>query len=90
VTTVTNALLNQVFIFRLGWGIAGSAWATNVAQVTGLLFAVAIFLRVDYRRLYRSHLTWRPHAGVLLQQLRLGVPMGCRRRRTCWGSPPFR
>src|SRR6267378_536641 len=76
VTTVTNALLNQVFIFRLGWGIAGSAWATNVAQVTGLLFAVAIFLRVDYRRLYRSHLTWRPHAGVLLQQLRLGVPMG--------------
>jgi MATE family multidrug resistance protein len=76
VTTVTNALLNQVFIFRLGWGIAGSAWATNVAQVTGLLFAVAIFLRADYRRLYRSHLTWRPHAGVLLQQLRLGVPMG--------------
>src|ERR1700704_1652494 len=76
VTTVTNALLNQQFIFRLGWGIAGSAWATNVAQVTGLLFAVAIFLRADYRRLYRSHLTWRPHAGVLLQQLRLGVPMG--------------
>jgi len=76
VTTVTNALLNQVFIFRLGWGIAGSAWATNVAQVTGLLFAVTIFLGADYRRLYRSHLTWRPRAGVLLQQLRLGVPMG--------------
>ncbi len=76
VTTVTNALLNQVFIFRLGWGIAGSAWATNVAQVTGLLFAVAIFLRAGYRRLYRSHLTWRPHLGVLLRQLRLGVPMG--------------
>src|SRR3982075_1594241 len=76
VTTVTNALLNQVFIFRLGWGIAGSAWATNVAQVTGLLFAVAILRGADYRRLYRSHLTWRPHAGVLLQQLRLGVPMG--------------
>jgi MATE family multidrug resistance protein len=68
--------LNQVFIFRLGWGIAGSAWATNVAQVVGLLFAVVIFLRADYRHLYRSHLTWRPHAGVLLQQLRLGVPMG--------------
>jgi MATE family multidrug resistance protein len=76
VTTVTNALLNQVFIFRLGWGIAGSAWATNVAQVTGLLFAVTIFLGADYRRLYRSHLTWRPRLGVLLQQLRLGVPMG--------------
>ncbi len=76
VTTVTNALLNQVFIFNLGWGIAGSAWATNVAQLAGLLFAVALFLRADYRRTYRSHLTWRPHGGRLLQQLRLGVPMG--------------
>jgi multidrug resistance protein, MATE family len=76
VTTVTNALLNQLFIFRLGWGIAGSAWATNAAQVVGLLFALAIFMRADYRRRYRSNLTWRPHRGVLLQQLRLGVPMG--------------
>ncbi len=45
VTTVANALLNQVFIFGMGWGIAGSAWATNVAQVIGLLFALAVFLR---------------------------------------------
>src|SRR5207302_1027882 len=28
------------------------------------------------RRRYRSNLTWRPHRRVLLQQLRLGVPMG--------------
>jgi MATE family multidrug resistance protein len=76
VTTGANALLNQLFIFRLGWGIAGSAWATNVAQVMGLLLAVMIFLRPVYRRRYRSHLSWRPHAGVLLQQLRLGLPMG--------------
>jgi MATE family multidrug resistance protein len=76
VTTVLNALLNQVFIFDLGWGIAGSAWATNVAQLLGLLFAVALFLRTPYRRKYRAHLTWRPNGERLLQQLRLGVPMG--------------
>jgi MATE family multidrug resistance protein len=76
VTTVTNAVLNQVFIFGLGWGIAGSAWATNVAQLAGLVYAVLLFLRADYRVRYRSHLTWRPHAGRLLQQLKLGVPMG--------------
>lgn len=76
VTTVTNALLNQLFIFRLGWGIAGSAWATNAAQLLGLALAIAIFLDADYRRRYRSHLTWRPHRGRLLEQLRLGVPMG--------------
>jgi len=75
-TTVANALLNQLFIFRLGWGIAGSAWATNAAQLLGLLFAVLIFLGPHYRTRYRSHLTWRPHARRLLEQLRLGVPMG--------------
>lgn len=75
-TTVANALLNQLFIFHLGWGIAGSAWATNAAQLLGLLAALAIFLGADYRRRYRSSLTWRAHRGVLLQQLRLGVPMG--------------
>jgi multidrug resistance protein, MATE family len=75
-TTLTNALLNQVFIFNLGWGIAGSAWATNCAQLTGLLFAVALFLRVGYRQRYRSHLTWYPHSRRLRQQLQLGVPMG--------------
>ncbi|HYL03212.1 MAG TPA: MATE family efflux transporter [Steroidobacteraceae bacterium] len=76
VTTVTNALLNQLFIFQLGWGIVGSAWATNAAQLLGLALAVGIFLQGNYRRLYGSRLTWRPHARRLVQQLRLGVPMG--------------
>ncbi|HSY05230.1 MAG TPA: MATE family efflux transporter [Steroidobacteraceae bacterium] len=75
-TTGANAVLNQLFIFGLGWGIAGSAWATNVAQLLGLSFAITLFLRSPYRRRYHSHLTWRPHAARLLQQLRLGVPMG--------------
>ena len=76
VTTGANALLNQLFIFRLGWGIAGSAWATNIAQLLGLGLALAIFLDADHRRHYHSHLTWRPHLRRLLEQLRLGVPMG--------------
>jgi MATE family multidrug resistance protein len=76
VTTATNAVLNQEFIFRLGWGIAGSAWATNVAQLIGLGFALALFLRPGYRRRFGSHLTWRLQRARLVQQLRLGVPMG--------------
>jgi MATE family, multidrug efflux pump len=76
VTTIANAVLNQLFIFRFGWGIAGCAWATNSAQLLGLALALAIFLDAHYRRRYSSHLTWRPHAGRLLAQLRLGVPMG--------------
>jgi MATE family multidrug resistance protein len=76
VTTVTNALLNQLFIFHLGWGITGSAWATNCAQVLGLALGVMIFLSAYHRRHYRSHLTWRPRSRSILAQLRLGLPMG--------------
>lgn len=75
-TTGANALLNQLFIFRLGWGIAGSAWATNAAQALGLLAAVLVFLGPHYRHVYASQLTWRPRPRRLLEQLRLGVPMG--------------
>jgi len=76
VTTAANALLNQLFIFNFGWGIGGCAWATNCAQILGLVLGVAIFLGERYRRGYSSHLAWRPHAGRLLAQLRLGLPMG--------------
>ncbi|HEX2791018.1 MAG TPA: MATE family efflux transporter [Steroidobacteraceae bacterium] len=76
VTAVANALFNQLFIFRLGWGIAGSGWATTLAQALGLALAVAIFLRADNRRRYQSHLSWRPRASLLREQLRLGIPMG--------------
>jgi multidrug resistance protein, MATE family len=71
-----NAVLNELFIFQLDGGVAGSAWATTTAQALGLLLAVAIFLRPHYRELYRSHLTWRPKSRPLLQQFRLGLPMG--------------
>ncbi|GAC1691988.1 MAG: hypothetical protein PVS2B3_00500 [Steroidobacteraceae bacterium] len=76
VTTLTNAVLNQLFIFNLGWGIAGSAWATNFAQLLGVALGVAIFLGAGHRRDYQSHLTWRPRGRQLLAQLRLGLPMG--------------
>jgi MATE family multidrug resistance protein len=75
-TALANALFNQLFIFRLGWGIAGSGWATTVAQALGLALAVVIFLRPEVRRKYQSHLTWRPRARLLREQLRLGIPMG--------------
>jgi MATE family multidrug resistance protein len=75
-TTLTNAGFNELFIFRLGLGIAGSGWATTAAQALGLILGLTILLRGRYRRVYRSHLTWRPHLGRLLAQLRLGLPMG--------------
>jgi MATE family multidrug resistance protein len=73
---VVNAVLNQVFIFELGWGMAGSAWATNVSMLLGVLFALFVFLRADLRQAYRTHLTWKPDAANLWREFKLGLPMG--------------
>jgi MATE family multidrug resistance protein len=71
-----NALLNALFIFHLGLGVAGAAYATTVAQALGLLVAMVVFLNRHQRTHYRSHLTWRPRARRIGAQLRLGFPMG--------------
>jgi MATE family multidrug resistance protein len=76
VTAVANGIFNELFIFRLGMGVAGSGWATTVAQMLGLLLGLAIFLSAHYRRRYHSGLTWKPHAGRMFEQVRLGLPMG--------------
>jgi MATE family multidrug resistance protein len=71
-----NAALNQLFIFDLGLGVAGSAWATGAAQLIGLCAALVCFLGSKTRPRYRSHLTYRLKAGALIGQFKLGFPMG--------------
>ncbi len=73
---VANALLNQLFMFNLGMGIAGSGWATDVAQLIGVFTAAALFLSKTTRQRYASHLTTRLHWRALLRQFNLGFPMG--------------
>jgi multidrug resistance protein, MATE family len=76
IVTCMNVLLNRLFIFDLGLGVAGSAWASTCAQGIGLATALGIFLSRRYRREYRSHLMWRPRWSLLWTQFRLGFPMG--------------
>jgi multidrug resistance protein, MATE family len=71
-----NAVFNQLFMFDFGLGIAGSAWATGAAQLIGVSAALACFLGRTTRRRYRSNLTYRLKPRALLEQFRLGFPMG--------------
>jgi MATE family multidrug resistance protein len=73
---VANAVLNQLFVFDLGLGVAGSGWATDVAQCLGVGLALSAFLSPAIRTRYRSQLTTRLHRRALVGQLRLGLPMG--------------
>jgi MATE family multidrug resistance protein len=75
-TTVSNAILNQLFIFELDMGMKGSAWGTNVAQLIGVMLAMVLFLRGETGRRYRSKLMWRPRWSVVRAQLVVGLPIG--------------
>jgi MATE family multidrug resistance protein len=76
VTTISNAVFNQLFIFEFGLGMAGAAWGTNVAQAIGVTLAMVLFLRGDIARRYRSKLMWRPRWSVIRAQLVVGLPIG--------------
>jgi multidrug resistance protein, MATE family len=76
VTTITNAIANQIFMFDLGMGMKGSAWGTNVAQLVGLALAIILFLRGETARLYKSRIMWRPRWSVIRAQLMVGLPIG--------------
>jgi multidrug resistance protein, MATE family len=71
-----NAVLNQLLIFNLGLGVAGSGWATGAAQLAGLCAGLAYFVSGDLARRFRSRLTYRLRPRPLRQQLVLGFPMG--------------
>jgi MATE family multidrug resistance protein len=73
---VLNGVLNQLFMFNLGMGVAGSAWATGVAQLFGVILLVRGFLRGATGAKYRSALTWRLKPRALWRQIKLGFPMG--------------
>ena len=75
VSCLLNAGLVIVMVGPLGWGIAGAALATVVAQ------AVSVLLCLDYVRrrvpvLHVRRFDWRVTRADLAEHLRLGLPMG--------------
>ncbi len=46
-SVVINCILNPIFIFGFGWGIAGSAWATVISQLISLTYQFIHFSRKD-------------------------------------------
>jgi putative MATE family efflux protein len=66
-----NVALNVWFVHGLGWGIAGSAWGTVIAQ-TGMAAALVVVL---VRSASRERVTLRAHPGRILTAARGGVPL---------------
>ena len=63
-----SAILCPLFVFGLGWGLVGSAWANVAGQViASALFAGALVVERS-----RGHIGLRPQPRVVVAQLRLG------------------
>jgi MATE family multidrug resistance protein len=69
-----NVVLNEVFIFRFGWGMAGAAWATTAAELVGVAIAIPAILALETRR-FQARLTWRPRMRRIATVVALGLPM---------------
>lgn len=44
---ILNGILNAIFIFGFGWGIAGAAWATIIAQAVAMGLEIKHFLNKE-------------------------------------------
>jgi putative MATE family efflux protein len=66
-----NLVLNLVFVLGLGWGIAGSAWGTVIAQ-TGMALGLVV---VVVRKALQARAPLRPEPGRVLRAAGTGVPL---------------
>ena len=64
VANIVNVLLNLLFIYGFGWGLAGSAWATVVAQLGMGAAFVAVLLRAPAASRRPSLAAMRPLARI--------------------------
>lgn len=71
---LTNAVLNEVFMFRLGYGIAGAAIASSLALAVGAVLALLVFLNHGFQSEFDTHHTWKPDWAGIRRVVVLGVP----------------
>lgn len=68
---ITNIILDPVFIFVLGWGIQGAAWATVLGQVLTLIISIIYLTRTQTFKLHFS--SFKAEGRILGNLAKLGV-----------------
>ncbi len=74
-STLLNIVLNLLFILRLGWGVAGSAWATVIAQGAAFILSV-IYVNRRKMSIRFNIITPRFDMATFRDCLRMGLPSG--------------
>lgn len=75
VAAATNVVLDIWFVWGLGWGVPGAAWATIISQlISAILCLRRLYNMDDLPKLTKHDL--RPHRHILTQIMKLGIPAG--------------
>ena len=68
-----NIILDPVFIYGFGWGMAGAAWATIIAQAVSATWVVLYFIGPrSHHHLHKLNLRLKP--ALVKQIAELGLP----------------
>lgn len=74
ISSLVNVGLDLLFVMVLGWGVAGAAVATLIAQLVSGLLCLLVLRRISFLKMQPGD--WRPRRAMLLELLRLGIPVG--------------
>jgi putative MATE family efflux protein len=74
ISSLTNVVLDLLFVITFQMGVAGAAYATIISQaLSGVLCLFYIFKKVPILKMERQH--WKPDHQTVRNQLTVGVPM---------------
>lgn len=69
---IINIVLDALFIYGLGWGIAGAAWATTISMGISAILAIRHFVSKRSFIRYRRH-GWTPRFRIFRNILAIGI-----------------
>ncbi len=73
IASVLNVSLDILFVAGLGWGVAGAAIATVIAQSFSAVYCFLILRRIDIVHLTRAD--FMPASGMNARLMKLGIPV---------------
>lgn len=84
-SAIVNTILDLVFVINFGWGVAGVAWATIIAQfLSSILILIVLSRTAGPYRFYWSHLKF--NKGILVNIIKIGLPSSIQQGVTAFSN----